>query len=144
MSASDTGDDAPLTQVFSSVRNIDSASPPASRTASVSTAALRGETASSTPTASASAKRQSLDAQCRRIDAVTELEIIGWHQRLEDAKQVSRDRHLAHRIGDRAVLDPEAGSTAAVVAGYPVDARADQVGDIETLLDVGHQLGRRH
>ena len=34
MSASDTGDDAPLVQFFSSVRNNDSASAPASRTVS--------------------------------------------------------------------------------------------------------------
>src|ERR1700744_852265 len=122
MSASDTGEDAPLIQVFSSVRNIDSASAPACRTVSVKSAALRDETPSCMLAASPSAKRQPLDTQCRRVDAVTELEIIGRHQRLEDAKQMSRERHSAHRIGDRAVLDPEAGSTTTVVAGSPIDA----------------------
>src|SRR3954468_24558032 len=53
------------------------------------------------------------------------------------------DRHLAHGISEFAVLDPEAGGAATAMAGDAVDARADQIGDVETLLDVGDQLGRR-
>ncbi len=41
MSASDTGDDAPLVQFFNSVRNNDSASAPASRTVAASNAESR-------------------------------------------------------------------------------------------------------
>src|SRR5882724_3496211 len=68
MSASETGEEAPLVQFFSSVRNSENASAPASRTLSVSNAASRAEMRSSL---SASAKRQALDAQRRRVDAVT-------------------------------------------------------------------------
>src|SRR5882672_7766383 len=105
MSASDTGDEAPLVQFLSSVRNSDSASAPASRTVSVSSAASCALIASSV---SASAKRQALDAQRRRVDAVAEFQIVGRRQRFEDRQQMTRDRHLAHGIGDLAVLDPEA------------------------------------
>ena len=79
ISASDTGEDAPLVQFFSSVRNIDSASAPASRTAFFSSAASRARISPlrCTLPALASAKRQSLDAQRRRIDAVAEFQIVG-------------------------------------------------------------------
>src|SRR3977135_735422 len=166
MSASDTGDEAPLVQFFNSVRNSDrasapaaptrdgcplvqsfstvqtsdSASAPASRTVSVSSAASRAMFLSSV---SASAKRQSLDAHGRRIDAVAEFQIVGGLHRLEDRQQVPCDRHLADGIGDLAVLDPEPGCAAAVVAGHAVDAGADQIGDIKALLDVRYQLRRR-
>src|SRR5688500_11727452 len=105
MSASDTGEDAPLVQFFSSVRNSDNASAPALRTASVSKAASRASisrvTIPSCPrSALTSAKRQSLDANRRRIDAVTELQIVGRDHRLEYFEQMSGDRDLAHRIGD--------------------------------------------
>src|SRR3954447_15128487 len=105
MSASETGDEAPLVQFFSSVRNSDSASAPASRTVSVSSAASRALIDSSV---SASAKRQALDAHGRRIDAVAEFQIVGRRQRLEDRQQRTSGRHLADGIGDLAVLDPEA------------------------------------
>src|SRR5688572_14285725 len=122
MSASDTGEDAPLVQFFSSVRNSDSASAPASRTVSVSRAASRFSISrvtilSCTRSALTSAKRQPLDTNRRRIDAVTEFQIVGRHHRLEYLQQMPGDRDLAHRIGDFAILDPEAGGAAAVVAG---------------------------
>ncbi len=60
MSASETGEDAPLIQFFNSVRNSDCASRPASCTDLVSKAASRALVQSSV---SASAKRQALDAQ---------------------------------------------------------------------------------
>src|SRR5471030_1141825 len=131
MSASDTGDDAPLVQFFNSVRNSESASAPASRTASVSNAASRVRTSRTRfrccrLSALASAKRQSLDPHRRRIDAVTKFQIVGRHHRFEYFEQMARDRHLAHRIGDLAVLDPETGGAAAVVAGHAVDAGTDQ------------------
>src|SRR5579872_924144 len=134
MSASDTGEDEPLVQFFNLVRNSDSASAPASRTVSFSRCASR---------ALASAKRQSLDAHCRRVDAVAELQIVGWNHGLEDSEQMTRNGYLAYRIGDLAVLDPEAGRAAAVVTSDTVDAGTDQVGDVEALLDVAHQLGWR-
>src|SRR6195952_4505430 len=104
MSASDTGDDAPLVQFFTSVRNSDSASAPASRTAATSNAEsrfktpARAENSSLTASALASANRQPLDAQRRCIDAVTEFQIVGRGERLEHLDQMPCDRHLAHRI----------------------------------------------
>src|ERR1044072_1464331 len=142
MSASETGEEAPLIQFFNSVRNSDSASAPASRTVSASSAPVRATAASPAMSASASANRQSLDAQRRCIDAVAEFQIVGGNQRFEHLEQMSGNRHFAHRIGDLAVLDPEPGRAAAVVAGNAVDAGADQIGDVETLFDIGDQFSR--
>src|SRR5258708_4833844 len=89
-----------------------------------------------------SAKRHSLERDGSLIDAVAEFQIVGRRHRFEYLEQMARDRHLAHRIGDLAVLDPEAGCAATVVAGYAIDAGADQVGDVEPLLDVRDQFGR--
>src|ERR1044072_2975959 len=141
MSASEPGADASLVQFFNSVRNSDNASAPASRTVSVNSAASRAQIASAI---SASAKRQALDAQRRRVDAVAEFQIVGGDERFEHRQQMARDRHLADGIGDLAFLDPETGGAAAVVAGHAVDAGADQVGNVKSLLDVGDQLFRRH
>src|SRR4051794_11283940 len=113
MSASETGEDAPLVHFFSSVRNIECASAPASRTVSCSSAASRVRMEWSRE--SASAKRQTLDAHRRRIDAVAELEIVRRLHRFEDLEQVPRDRDFADGIGEFAVLDPEPGGAAAVI-----------------------------
>ena len=53
---------------------------------------------------------------------------------------MTRDRHFADRIGALALLDPEARSTAAVIAGDHVCAGADQVGDIEAFVDILDQV----
>src|SRR5882724_11961604 len=143
ISASETGEDAPLVHFFSSVRNSDSPSAPASRTVSTSTMASCARKLPFPAPALASAKRQSLDAHRWRIDAIAELQIVGRHHRFEDIEKVPRDRHLAHRIGDLAVLDQEAGCAAAVVAGHAIDAGADQIGNVKSLADVGYQFGRR-
>src|ERR1051325_3055063 len=90
MSASETGEEAPLVQFFSSVRNSDSASAPASRTVSASSALVRARAASPAIPASASANRQSLDAQRRRIDAIAEFQIVGGRERFEHLEQMSR------------------------------------------------------
>src|SRR5690242_8925285 len=135
MSASETGDEAPLVHFLSSVRNMECASSPASRTVSFSNLASRP---------SASAKRQSLDAHCRRVDAIAEFQIVRDRHRFEYLEEVAGDGHLAHRIGDLAVLDPEARRAATVIAGDAVDAGTDQVGDIKALLDVADQLFRAH
>src|SRR5260370_4037529 len=139
MSASDTGDEAPLIQFFNSVRNSDNASAPACRTEPSSSAASRARAS-----ASASAKRQSFDTHRRRVDAITERQIVGRDHRFEYLEQVACERHLADRIGDPAVLNPEAGCAAAVIAGDAIDAGADQIGDIEPLGDVGDQFLRRY
>src|ERR1700761_4348482 len=146
MSASDTGEDAPLVQFFNSVRNNENASWPASRTESCNNSTSRAKFWACmfrSCTLSASAKRQPLDAHGRRVDAIAEFQIVGGRHRLEDFEQMARDRHLAHRVGHLAVLDPEAGCAAAVVAGDTIDAGADQVGDVEALLDISDQLLRR-
>src|SRR3954467_552482 len=117
MSASDTGEETPLVQFFSSVRNSDSASAPASRTASASSAPSPAMIRSLRLSALTSANRQSLDAQRRRIDAVAEFQIVGRRERFEHLDQMTGDGHFAHRKGNLAVLDPESGCAAAVIAG---------------------------
>src|SRR4051812_8781209 len=124
MSASETGDEAPLVQVFNSVWNIESASLPASRTTSLSKLASRVRSAVPEPWILPSSKRQSLDAHRRRVDAIAEFQVVGRRHRLEDLEQMARYRHLAHGVTDLAIFDPEAGCAAAVVAGNAVDAGA--------------------
>src|SRR5204862_679526 len=89
-----------------------------------------------------SAKRQSLDAHRRGIHPIAEFKIVGWPQCLEYLKQMTRDRDLADRVSDLAVVDPEPGCAAAVVAGDAIYARSDQVGDVKNILDVGDQVDR--
>src|SRR4051812_20424677 len=112
MSASDTGEDAPLVQFLSSVPNSESANRPASRTVSLSREASRFIRLSRLLPALASPKRQFLDAHGWRVDTVAEFQIVGWRHRFEDLEQVTCDRHLTDRIGDLAVFDPEAGCAA--------------------------------
>src|ERR1041385_6347386 len=50
------------------------------------------------------------------------------------------DPPAAHRIGALALLDPEARGAPAVIAGHHVGAGADQVGDVEPLVDILDQL----
>src|SRR6202012_1597474 len=114
-------------QFFSSVRNIERASRPASRTVWVNSAVSRASVSRNreqgcTLAALTSPKRQALDAQRWSVNAVAELKVVGRHHRFEDIEQMARDRHLADRIGELAIFDPEAGSAAAVVAGDTVDA----------------------
>src|SRR5437016_14683627 len=111
MSASETGDETPLVQFFSSVRNSDKASAPASRTVSLSSAASRAQMASAI---SASAKRQALDAQRRRVDAVAKFQVVGGNQRFEHRQQMTRERHLADGVGNPAVPHPQSGRGARV------------------------------
>src|SRR3954469_1580907 len=100
MSASDTGDEAPLIQFFNSVRNSECASAPASRTVATSSAESRARmSAAASPliaSALASTNRQPLDAQRRCIDAITEFQIVGRGERLEHLDQVACDRHFAY------------------------------------------------
>src|SRR5580692_5796621 len=136
MSASDTGDKAsPLVQFFNGVLNIASASAPASRTASARRAVCRFRS-----TTSVAGNSEALHAHGRRIGAVAEDEVVSRRQALEYFGQVPGDGDFAHRKSERAVLDPKSGGAAAIVAGHQVDAHADQVGDIETVGDLGDQF----
>ena len=49
--------------------------------------------------------------------------------------QIRRDGDLRNRIRELAVLNPQAGGAARIVAGYDVDALADQFGDIQALAN---------
>ena len=89
---------------------------------------------------STSGNGQPLDAHCRRVGAIAELEIVGRLKRTKYRDQIARNRDFAHRIAAAAILDPEARRAAAVVAGHRVHARADQLGDVEAIGDVGDQL----
>src|SRR5580704_14874299 len=56
---------------------------------------------------------------------------------------MSGDGDLADRKSALAVLDPETGRAAAVIAGHQIDALADQFGDVEAVLDLTDQFLRR-
>src|SRR3974390_1609530 len=85
---------------------------------------------------------QALYTQHPRVGSVAEVEILRRREILEDVGEMAGDRDLAHGISNLAVLDPEARRAAAVVAGDHVRAHADQIGDVESVLDVGHQFTR--
>src|SRR6202030_1521039 len=130
-SASDTGDKAsPLVQFFNGVLNIDSASAPASRTASARRAACRSRS-----TTSVAGNSQALHAHGRRIGAVAEDEVVSRGEALEYFAQMAGDGDFAHRICEHAVLDPKPRGAAAIVAGHQIDADTDQVGDKESFRD---------
>src|SRR5262249_31986016 len=69
-----------------------------------------------------------------------ELQVVGRRQVEEHVLEIARHGDAADRPGALAVLDPEARGAAAVVAGDTVDPEADQIGDVESALDVGDQL----
>src|SRR5947209_20470473 len=85
---------------------------------------------------------EALHPHGRGIGAVTENEIVGRRERAEDLLEVPRDCDLAHRVGEFAVLDPESGYAAAVIAGDRVCPHADQNGNVETFGDVGGEIAR--
>src|SRR4029077_2379738 len=118
MSASETGDWPFLSQVLTGALNQVRASAPASRTAAVT---WRFRSAWS---ASDARNGQALDSHRRRIDAEAEDQIVRRRQAAENVVEVTRNGDLAHRIGQLAVLDPEPGGAAAVVAGHHVGAHA--------------------
>src|SRR5215510_2481374 len=118
MSASHTGESLPFVQLRNGPPNLPSASAPASRTA-LSRQKVSWATDVS---ASVTGNGETLHAHGRCIGAVAELEIVGRRQGAEHVEQMARDGDFAHRIGELATLDPEAGSAAAVVAGHQVHA----------------------
>src|SRR5215470_7625246 len=138
MSASVTGESWPLVQVLSG-RSNSWASVPAARTATSRRSAKRCRSSA----LSDAGNGQALDAQGRCVGAIAEFEIIGRRERVENFTQVAGDRHLAHRIGERAILDPESRGAAAVVSGHQIDPHTDEVGHVEALGDIGDQLVRR-
>ena len=77
------------------------------------------------------------------VGAVAEFQVAGRRQAAEHVLEVAGDGDFRNRKGDLAILDPEAGGAAAVIAGDAIDAHAHQFGDIEALFDVGDQLLRR-
>src|SRR6266540_5553345 len=113
MSASHTGEFVPLVQLRTGEPNLVSASAPASRTALV----RRSPTSARGISASVTRNGEPLHPDGRRIGAVAELKVVCGVKGAEHLEQVARDRHPAHRIGELALLDPEAGGAAAVVAG---------------------------
>src|SRR5262249_9629996 len=139
-SASLTGELWPLIQLLICPRNVLSARAPPSRTA----AARRSRTAVRSMAGSSAGNGQTFQAHGRRIGAEAEVEIIGGRELAEHVDQIAGDGDLADGVAALAVLDPEAGGAAAVVAGHPIDAHADEIGDVEALGDVGDQGVWRH
>src|SRR5262249_45834426 len=137
MSASLTGDsDTPLVHCRSGCLNVLSAISPASRTASANCAAV----AAARALRSTSCNGQTLHPNGRPIGAGAELEIVRRLEAREHRDEAAGDRDLAHRVAAAALLDPEPGGAAAVVAGDRIDAHADQLGYVEAFVDVGDQL----
>src|SRR5580700_5525246 len=104
MSASQTGDEAPLVQFFKGVPNMERASAPASRTLDARCWAARARS-----TVSVARNSQALHADGRSVGAVAEGKIVRRFETLEHFEQLPGDRDLAHRVGQFAVLDPEPG-----------------------------------
>src|SRR5690606_1577104 len=93
---------------------------------------------------SGSGNGHALDAHRGCIDAVTKLEIVGRNEVEEHVLQVAGYGHLADRPGDLAVLDPEPGGAAALVAGDEVRTHTHQVGHVAAGGDVGNEILRAH
>src|SRR5688572_11460253 len=89
-----------------------------------------------------SSDSHAIDPNGRRVHAVAELQIAGRLQFAEYVLEIAGNRQFADGVGDLAVLDPEAGSAAAVIAGDAVDAHAHKFGDVKPFADIGHQFGR--
>src|SRR5579872_7079028 len=138
MSASLTGEEPSLCHCFTEVRNIESASWPASRTHSAKwTAAAAGSTMSVT------GNGQALNTKRWSVGAVAEYKIVRRLQTRKYLQQMAGDRDLAHRESELPLLDPEAGRATAVVAADKIDAHADHVGDVQAFLDIADQFVRR-
>src|SRR5271170_3346582 len=135
ISASETGEEVgPLVQVRSGAPNIACASAPASRTAASSRAEICAK-----PATSMAGNSQTLHAHGRRIGAVAEGQVVRRLEACEYIAERAGDRDLADRESALAVLDPESGGAAAIVAGHQIDPHADQVGDEKAVLDLGDQ-----
>ena len=57
--------------------------------------------------------------------------------------EVGGDGHFVHGVGGFAILDPDAGGAAGVVAGHAVDPLPHEMGDHEPRAHLAHQVGRR-
>src|SRR5947208_2829372 len=134
-SASLTGDEAPFVQLLSCARKVCNASAPASRTATAS----RSRNSARSSARSAPGNGQALDAQRRRVRAETEFKIVCRGKRREHIDEIAGNRHFAHWVSAFAVLDPEAGGAAAVVAGHLVDPHANEISDVEAFADAVNQ-----
>ena len=80
----------------------------------------------------------------RRGDGAAEPQIVSHHLDVaEHVEEVAGDRDLLDRVRQLAVLDPEPGGAARVVAGHRVDAEADQLRHERPRVDRGDdRLGR--
>src|SRR3546814_5083619 len=65
----------------------------------------------------AAGDQQPLDPDGRNVDAVFEHQVVGRGEAAEDVAEMAGDGQLQHREGQLPILDPEAGSTPAVVTG---------------------------
>src|SRR5882724_9549388 len=95
--------------------------------------ASRTEATRSSVSASGTGNRHAVDTQGRRIRAVAEHEIVGGREFAVHVLEIARDSDLAHRICKFAVLDPETGRAARIIAGDAVHPHTDQLGHIDAL-----------
>src|SRR5918995_4495125 len=100
---------------------------PASRAASRSSG--RSSRAPAEVTWSSSGKGHAFDQKRWCGGAEIAIEIARRNHVEEHGLQVRGDGHFRNRIGELAILDPDAGSAAAVLASHHVDALAEHFGD---------------
>src|SRR5579863_3670847 len=120
ISASLTGDDPALVHDLIGLLNIFSASMPASRTQTASSAAVLAGSMTSV-----AGNGHALNAQGRRVYAVAKDQVVRRDETGEHFGKMPGDGDFAHRIGALAVFDPESGSATAIIPGYQIDAHAD-------------------
>src|SRR5471032_370263 len=116
---------------------------PASRTVSSSSFRSCGAlpyAAASPRCRSSAGKGHAFDADGGRVDAVAEFQVVGGNEMGKHVLEISRDGDFGNRKGDLAILDPEPGRAAAVIAGHAINSHAHQFGDIEALLYVGNKV----
>src|SRR5262245_6067084 len=118
-------------------RNCESASSPAALTASSITASSSDSL--SLASTSGSGKGHLRHEKGRGIDGAAKFQVVRRLELAEHRPEVRGNGDLAHRIGDGAVLDPEAGGAAAVIAGDAVDAHADELGHQKPAPHVAEQ-----
>src|SRR5207249_596893 len=76
--------------------------------------------------------RHARDLERRRRDRVARTEVAPHHLDVaQHVAQVPRDGELLDRVGELAVLDPQPGSAARVVAGPRVHLEADQLSHVQ-------------
>src|SRR5690606_27497944 len=109
------------------------ASAPASRTVSL-------RSAKSLSRVSGAGNGHALYADGGCVGAIAKFKIIRTRQVEEHVFEVPRNGDLTDGIGNLAILDPEAGSTPAVITRHAIHTHADEFGDVKPAPNIGDQF----